>query len=69
MRRRVPSCPDWNLCEMHAGFWLRRMGHDTAVHRFDACLTLERPFDVDADWLRTACPSGSRSSTRPGRPP
>jgi uncharacterized protein (TIGR03083 family) len=43
--------PVWNYLgfDMHAGFWLRRMGHDTAVHRFDACLTLERPFALDAD--------------------
>lgn len=35
-----PGRPVWNYLgvDLHAGFWLRRMAYDTAVHRFDAGL-------------------------------
>lgn len=35
--------------EQTAGFWLRRMVHDTAVHRADAELAVGRPFQISAE--------------------
>lgn len=35
--------------EQTAGFWLRRMVHDTAVHRADAELAVGRPFEISAE--------------------
>lgn len=35
---RDPRSPAWNFLHepMHAYFWVRRMAHETAIHRFDA---------------------------------
>ncbi|WP_410591325.1 maleylpyruvate isomerase family mycothiol-dependent enzyme [Amycolatopsis sp. lyj-23] len=35
--------------DRRAGFWTRRLTHDTVVHRADAAFTTGTPFDVDAD--------------------
>lgn len=43
-----PDCPVWTYVdERPAGFWLRRMLHDTLVHRADAALAAGIEFDVD----------------------
>lgn len=42
--------PVWSWTDDHsAGFWARRMAHETAVHRADAELALGREFTLDAD--------------------
>jgi uncharacterized protein (TIGR03083 family) len=45
-----PERPVWNYLgvDLHAGFWVRRMAHDTAVHRFDASLVVGRPLSRGA---------------------
>ncbi|MGV9359913.1 maleylpyruvate isomerase family mycothiol-dependent enzyme [Amycolatopsis sp. NPDC003731] len=35
--------------DRRAGFWTRRLTHETVVHRADAALATGRPYDVDAD--------------------
>lgn len=43
--------PVWNHVgvDLCAGFWLRRMTHETAVHRADVALTVDEQFRLDAD--------------------
>lgn len=43
--------PVWNYLgvDLRAGFWLRRMAHETAVHRADVALTVDEPFGLDAE--------------------
>jgi len=45
-----PELPAWNPWPQakNAGFWLRRMAHETAVHRWDAQLAVGLPEPVDA---------------------
>ncbi|MGW5744884.1 maleylpyruvate isomerase family mycothiol-dependent enzyme [Amycolatopsis sp. NPDC003861] len=35
--------------DRRAGFWTRRLTHETVVHRADAAFATGRPYDVDAD--------------------
>ncbi|NBH04393.1 maleylpyruvate isomerase family mycothiol-dependent enzyme [Amycolatopsis sp. SID8362] len=35
--------------DRRAGFWTRRLTHETVVHRADAALTTGAPYDVDAE--------------------
>jgi uncharacterized protein (TIGR03083 family) len=45
-----PEAPVWSWTDDHsAGFWARRMAHETAVHRADVELALHREFTLDAD--------------------
>lgn len=45
-----PQTPIWSWTDDHtAGFWARRMAHETAVHRADIELALGRQFTLDAD--------------------
>jgi len=45
-----PQTPIWSWTDDHsAGFWARRMAHETAVHRADVELALGREFTLDAD--------------------
>lgn len=45
-----PETPVWTWADDHsAGFWARRMAHETAVHRADVELALGREFTLDAD--------------------
>nr|BFF00013.1 maleylpyruvate isomerase family mycothiol-dependent enzyme [Streptoalloteichus tenebrarius] len=50
VREAGPDAPVWNWSQDHrAGFWVRRMLHETVVHRADAALTTGRPFAVDPE--------------------
>ncbi|MGH3765559.1 MAG: maleylpyruvate isomerase family mycothiol-dependent enzyme [Pseudonocardiaceae bacterium] len=45
-----PQTPIWTWADdQSAGFWVRRMTHETAVHRADAELALGREFSLEAD--------------------
>ncbi|RAY15899.1 maleylpyruvate isomerase family mycothiol-dependent enzyme [Actinomadura craniellae] len=45
-----PEVPVWTWTdERSAGYWARRMTHETVVHRADACLALGRPYDLAPD--------------------
>lgn len=45
-----PQTPVWSWADdQSAGFWGRRMAHETAVHRADAELALGREFTLEAD--------------------
>lgn len=66
--------PVWNFTgnDQRAGFWLRRMAHETAVHRCDAALSLDEPCAIDAglaadgisEWL-TLVTSPGAAAARP----
>jgi uncharacterized protein (TIGR03083 family) len=66
--------PVWNFLgsDQHAGFWLRRMAHETAVHGADAALALgvhpelEPGLSADAisEWLTLLC-SPALAARRP----
>jgi uncharacterized protein (TIGR03083 family) len=45
------GAPVWNYLGVNpcAGFYLRRMAHETAVHRADAAFTMGEPFHLDPD--------------------
>ncbi|WP_405560720.1 maleylpyruvate isomerase family mycothiol-dependent enzyme [Streptomyces sp. NBC_01180] len=50
LRAAGPDTVVWTwAADQRAGFWARRMVHETVVHRADAALTAGVPFDVDAD--------------------
>ncbi|MFN2496884.1 MAG: maleylpyruvate isomerase family mycothiol-dependent enzyme [Pseudonocardiaceae bacterium] len=64
IRAAGPQTPVWSWAdEQRAGFWARRMAHETAVHRADAELAQNRPFtlepdlaaDVISEWLGFVC--------------
>ncbi len=64
IRATGPQTPVWTWAgERRAGFWTRRMVHETAVHRADAELAQGRDFALDADlaadaiseWLQMIC--------------
>jgi len=45
-----PQTPTWSWADdQSAGFWGRRMAHETAVHRADVELALGREFTLEAD--------------------
>jgi len=46
-----PTDPAWTWFEpdQTVGFWIRRMAHETAVHRFDAELAVHSPSEIGAD--------------------
>jgi uncharacterized protein (TIGR03083 family) len=59
-----PEGPVWTFAgDQNAGFWARRMAHETTVHRADAELALGRTYTLDADlaadaiseWLSSVC--------------
>jgi uncharacterized protein (TIGR03083 family) len=66
-----PELPAWNPMPQakRAGFWLRRIAHDTSVHRWDAQLAAGRPEPVEAklaadgvaEVLDTLLPAGRRT--------
>ncbi|GAA1754919.1 hypothetical protein GCM10009834_10240 [Streptomonospora arabica] len=43
--------PVWNFSgrRRQAGFWLRRMVHETSVHRADVAMTVGEPYEVAPD--------------------
>ncbi|WP_328326042.1 MULTISPECIES: maleylpyruvate isomerase family mycothiol-dependent enzyme [unclassified Streptomyces] len=50
LRAAGPDAEVWTwAADQHAGFWARRMVHETVVHRADADLTAGVPFEVEAD--------------------
>ncbi|MFB9799193.1 maleylpyruvate isomerase family mycothiol-dependent enzyme [Streptomonospora salina] len=66
--------PVWNWSgeDQRAGFWLRRMAHETAVHRVDAALAVGAPYETDtelaadgiSEWLALVASPGAAA----GRP-
>lgn len=49
VRAADPQTPVWSWADEHtAGFWARRMAHETSVHRADAELALAREFTLEA---------------------
>ncbi|MGG7574033.1 maleylpyruvate isomerase family mycothiol-dependent enzyme [Streptomyces sirii] len=49
LREAGPDAKVWSWTTAHhAGFWARRMVHETVVHRADAALTAGVPFDLPA---------------------
>lgn len=46
-----PDAPAWTWFEpdQSVAFWIRRMAHETAVHRFDAELAVHDPSAIDAE--------------------
>src|SRR5262249_13752385 len=50
IRSAGPHAPVWSWADdQSAGFWARRMAHETAVHRADAELALGRVYALDTD--------------------
>lgn len=50
LREAGPEAPVWAWAGPHrAGFWARRMAVETLVHRADAALAADRPYQADAD--------------------
>jgi uncharacterized protein (TIGR03083 family) len=50
VREAGPEMPVWTWSDQRrAGFWTRRMAHETAVHRADAALALGRPVELAPD--------------------
>lgn len=50
VRATGPQTPMWSFGnDQRAGFWARRMAHETAVHRADAELAVGRNFSLDPD--------------------
>ncbi|WP_422754446.1 maleylpyruvate isomerase family mycothiol-dependent enzyme [Micromonospora sp. WMMD708] len=68
-----PEAPAWNWAPQpkRAGFWLRRMAHETAVHRWDAQLAIAAGDPIEAklaadgvsEVLDTWLPAGRRSGS------
>jgi uncharacterized protein (TIGR03083 family) len=40
-------CPTWSATDQTVGFWIRRMAHETAVHRIDAAQAVGARWSVD----------------------
>ncbi|NDZ81708.1 maleylpyruvate isomerase family mycothiol-dependent enzyme [Streptomyces sp. SID10853] len=50
LREAGPDAAVWTwAADRRAGFWARRMVHETAVHRADAALTAGVPFEVEPE--------------------
>ncbi|KAF4406699.1 maleylpyruvate isomerase family mycothiol-dependent enzyme [Streptomyces lycii] len=51
LREAGPDAPVWSWAPwaQHAGFWARRMAHETLVHRADAAIATGQPYPVDPD--------------------
>ncbi len=68
VRTAGPDQPMWNYLgvDLHAGFWLRRMAHETAVHRADVALTVDAPFELDASLAADAVSEWLSAVNSPG---
>lgn len=68
VRSAGPDCPVWNFTglEQGAGFWLRRMVHETAVHRADVALTVAAPYRLEPDIAADAISEWLLLVTSPG---
>jgi uncharacterized protein (TIGR03083 family) len=50
LRTAGPAQPMWSWARpQHSGFWARRMANETVVHRADAAIAAERPYDPAPD--------------------
>ena len=50
VREVGPETPVWTWADRQtAGFWMRRMVHETVVHRADAALAVGRPVQIEPD--------------------
>ncbi|MEU5213891.1 maleylpyruvate isomerase family mycothiol-dependent enzyme [Streptomyces sp. NPDC020742] len=51
LRQAGPDAEVWTWAPpvQRAGFWARRMAHETVIHRADAALTAGAPFDLPAE--------------------
>ncbi|MBC7592794.1 MAG: maleylpyruvate isomerase family mycothiol-dependent enzyme [Kineosporiaceae bacterium] len=49
LTRRHPAqqCSTWSATDRTVGFWIRRMAHETAMHRVDACQAVDAPWSVN----------------------
>jgi uncharacterized protein (TIGR03083 family) len=75
-RDPAQPCATWSATDRTVGFWVRRMAHETAVHRVDAAQAVGEPWQVDphlaADgvaealelWLGTRLGANVRGSGR-----
>lgn len=62
-----PDCPVWSFAtQPSALFWLRRMTHETAVHRADAALALDAPYQLDPELAADAISEWLLLATSPG---
>lgn len=68
VREAGPDRPVWNFTglDQRAGFWLRRMVNETAVHRADAALTLAAPYRLEPDIAADAISEWLLLVTSPG---
>jgi uncharacterized protein (TIGR03083 family) len=69
VREVGPDRPVWNFTRRPgatAAFWLRRMAHETAVHRADAALALARPYDLEPELAADALSEWLELVTSPG---
>ncbi|HEU0088076.1 MAG TPA: maleylpyruvate isomerase family mycothiol-dependent enzyme [Pseudonocardiaceae bacterium] len=71
VRATGPQTHVWSWTDdQRAGFWARRMTHETAVHRADAELAQGRPFTLEPDlaadaiseWLQIICSAQARAA-------
>lgn len=68
VRDAGPDLPVWNFTgfDQRAAFWLRRMVHETAVHRADVALTVAAPYRLEADIAADAISEWLLLVTSPG---
>ena len=68
VRSAGPDEPVWNFSggDPRAAFWLRRMCHETAVHRADAAIALDAPYEVAPDVAADAISEWLSLVTSPG---
>jgi uncharacterized protein (TIGR03083 family) len=48
-RNPAQPCSTWSATDRTVGFWIRRMAHETAVHRVDAAQSVGLPWSVDPE--------------------
>ena len=71
-RSPAQPCATWSAADRTVGFWIRRMAHETAVHRVDAAQASGLPWSIDpevaADGVAEALELwlGTRLGTRVG---
>lgn len=64
----APGDEVWNFAfgSGPPGFWLRRMIHETAVHRYDAALTAGTPYELDPELASDGLSEFLSLATSPG---
>lgn len=48
-RSPAQPCPTWSATDRTVGFWIRRMAHETSVHRVDVAQAVGVPWSVDPE--------------------